>query len=83
MSWFKRIATGLGTEIGAMVETAAIVIDEVKRGYESYKARGGMTGSAAKAEPTTGTRGRRSSGSPRPTADRARTPPRSDPLPRQ
>ncbi|WP_448244011.1 hypothetical protein [Pseudoxanthomonas mexicana] len=50
MSWFKRIATGLGTVIGAMVETAAIVIDEVKRGYESYKARGGMTGSAAKAE---------------------------------
>lgn len=50
MSWFRRIATGLGTVIGVMVETAAVVIDEVKRGYESYKARGGATGSTAKAE---------------------------------
>jgi len=50
MSWFNRIATGLGTVIGVMAETAVKVIAEVKRGYESYKARGGVTGGAAKAE---------------------------------
>ena len=50
MSWFNRIATGLGTVIGVMVETARTVIDEVKSGYENYKKRGGVTRGAAKAE---------------------------------
>lgn len=50
MSWFNRIATGLGTVIGVIAETAVKVIAEVKRGYESYKARGGVTGGAARAE---------------------------------
>ena len=50
MSWFNRIATGLGTVIGVIVDTAMTVVAEVKRGYDSYKARGGVTGNAAKAE---------------------------------
>lgn len=50
MGWFNRIATGLGTLIGVLADTTVRVITEVKRGYESYRSRGGATGSAAKAE---------------------------------
>lgn len=50
MGWFNRIATGLGTLIGVVVETVGHVIQEVQRGYEAFRSQGGLTGSAAREE---------------------------------
>ena len=50
MSWLNRIATGLGTLIGVLVESTEQVVSSVRRGYEEFKSRGGATGASAKTE---------------------------------
>ena len=44
MSFFDRLANGLGTLLGVLVDTTVHVISGVKRGYEAYKRQGGATG---------------------------------------
>jgi len=47
MSWLKHVATSLGTLIGIAVEKTLTVIDDIKKGYESYRRSGGTVGAAA------------------------------------
>lgn len=44
MSFFDRLANGLGTLLGVLVDTTVQVISGIKRGYEAYKRQGGATG---------------------------------------
>ena len=44
MSFFDRLANGLGTLLGVLVDNTAQVISGIKRGYEAYKRQGGVTG---------------------------------------
>lgn len=44
MSFLDRLANGLGTLLGVLVDTTVQVISGIKRGYEAYKRRGGATG---------------------------------------
>lgn len=52
MSFLDRLANGLGTLIGVLVDTTVQVIDGIKRGYEAYKRKGGTTGETAVDETT-------------------------------
>jgi hypothetical protein len=44
MSFFDRIANGLGTLLGVLVDATIQVISGIKQGYEAYKRQGGTTG---------------------------------------
>jgi len=44
MSFLDRIANGLGTLLGVLVDTTVQVISRIKQGYEAYKRQGGATG---------------------------------------
>lgn len=44
MSFFDRLANGLGTLLGVLVDTTVQVISGIKRGYDAYKRQGGVTG---------------------------------------
>lgn len=44
MSFFDRLANGLGTLIGVLVDTTVQVISGIKRGYDTYRRQGGPTG---------------------------------------
>ena len=44
MSFFDRLANGLGTLLGVLVDTTVQVISGIKRGYDAYKRDGGATG---------------------------------------
>lgn len=44
MRFFDRLANGLGTLLGVLVDTTVQVISGIKRGYEAYKRQGGATG---------------------------------------
>lgn len=44
MGFLDRLANGLGTLLGVLVDTTVQVIAGVKRGYEAYKRQGGATG---------------------------------------
>ena len=44
MSFFDRLANGLGTLLGVLVDTTVQVISRIKRGYEAYKRHGSATG---------------------------------------
>jgi len=44
MSFLDRVANGLGTLLGVLVDTTDQIIDGIKRGYEAYKRKGGATG---------------------------------------
>ena len=44
MSFFDRLANGLGTLLGVLVDTTVQVISGIRRGYEAYKRQGGATG---------------------------------------
>lgn len=46
MSLLDRLANGLGTLLGVLVDTTVQVIGEIKRGYEAYKRQGGATGAS-------------------------------------
>jgi len=46
MSFFDRLANGLGTLLGVLVDTTAQVISRIKRGYDAYRQQGGATGAA-------------------------------------
>jgi hypothetical protein len=47
MKLIDRLANGLGTLLGVLVDTTSSVISRVKQGYEEYKREGGVTGSEA------------------------------------
>jgi len=44
MGIIDRIANGLGTLLGVLVDTTVQVIASIKRGYEAYKRQGGVSG---------------------------------------
>lgn len=44
MGFLERLANGLGTLLGVLVDTTAQAIAGIKRGYEAYKRQGGATG---------------------------------------
>jgi hypothetical protein len=44
MSFFDRVANGLGTLLGVLADTTVKVISGIRRGYEAYKHQGGATG---------------------------------------
>lgn len=44
MSFLSRLANGLGTMLGVLVETTTNVINDIKQNYEEYKLKGGATG---------------------------------------
>lgn len=44
MSFLDRLANGMGTLLGVLVDTTVQVIAGIKRGYEAYKRQGGATG---------------------------------------
>lgn len=44
MSFFDRLANGLGTLLGVLADTTVQVISGIKRGYDAYKRQGGTTG---------------------------------------
>ncbi len=52
MGFFDRLANGLGTLLGVLVDTTVQVIDGIKRRYEAYKRKGGATGASVVAEVT-------------------------------
>jgi hypothetical protein len=47
LSFFKRLATGLGTLIGVLVETTQSMFTEIRNSYEAYRRQGGPTEQAA------------------------------------
>jgi hypothetical protein len=47
MGFLSRIANGLGTLLGVLVDTTIQVISGIKKGYDDYKRRGGQTGRVA------------------------------------
>lgn len=47
MSFLDRLANGLGTLLGVLVDTTFQVISGIKQGYDAYKREGGATGVSA------------------------------------
>ncbi len=52
MGFLDRLANGLGTLLGVLVDTTVQVIAGIKRGYEAYKRQGGATGAKVVADLT-------------------------------
>lgn len=46
MGFIDRLANGLGTVLGVLVDTTVQVLEEIKRGYDAYKRKGGATGAS-------------------------------------
>lgn len=50
MSFFSKIANGLGTLLGVLADSIVDVISNVKKSYDAYRGRGGATQQDARAE---------------------------------